>query len=450
LHGKHASASHKPASESPWTKSASATGSGLSGTTSRSGFKEAPISALDDVMLRIKGVLTDMHAEGEKPAALSTSFPPSNGVASDSIPAPAPVADAPSKAAQGVALRWIGTKTANWRDGMNKKVLGQTPVETQPTEPFAISRLERPDTPPPVWKAYTVRLNKSTVVRPPLSKKQASLAKLPPMPVRWDILTWDPPVERMSTKTLSRDDMLFPKTYLRGILSARVLLPSSGSTPEVQARLNESSTQRLRLSATVDVRTSRSPNMSSRPVPKSPAFMDAQWRKPQPATSPINNALELQDTTPASAVSSEGNQLETTSRSPPPHHQPVGDKTNVNVNSVTPSSSSKAPLRSSQNTDVTFHRSLHEKRPSNPPTVSFTVSSELDDPSMTEIKLEDKVVPDNCPILEVNGSAPLKVETRDSVVDTRFNESASGDKFEQTISGGKVSHFVFKPTVNCE
>lgn len=426
-HSKHTSISHKQVNEGAWPKSTPSTTLGLSSTTSRPGFKEAPISALDDVMSRIKGVLTDMHAEGEKPTLLA-----STSGSTAAVPVSASTSALPPKASQRVAPRWAGDEVANWRDSMGKKGPSRPPVEAQPTEPFATTRSERPDTPPPASGTFVVRLSKSTVARPPMPKKQAGLAKLPPMPVRWDILTWDPPVERMSTKTLSRDDMLFPRAYLRGVIMARVLLPSTGSAPEAQLKQN-GSIQRSQLPATVDNKTSRSPNVSTRSIPKGPAFMDTQWRKP-PVASPLSNVLELQRSTSLSVIPIEGNQLETTSRSPPPYHQPEGEKSTTNIAGSVPSSSSKGPLIPSQSTEVIFHRSLHEKRPSNPPTVSFTVSSELDDPSATEMGPQDGVVPDSLPRLEVNGVIS-KNETE------ILEPSQAGeilDKSEQTISGGKV------------
>ncbi|KAJ1310352.1 hypothetical protein OPQ81_007090 [Rhizoctonia solani] len=400
VHSRQPSLSNKPSNEPTWSRAPPTTTMGT-----RPGFKEAPISALDDVMSRIKGVLTDMHAE-ERPT---------------NAPGPVPT---PSKPASGVASRWMGNDVSSWRDSMGKKEPNGPSPEPTPTEPFATTRLERSDTPPPAWKAYTVHIGKSSIARPPLNKKQASLAKLPPMPVRWDILTWDPPVERMSNRTLSRDEVLFPRTYVRGVLSAWVHLPSTGSTVK-----QSEPTPRPRLTATVGSKPSRSPSVPTRPPPKNPAFMDTQWRKPQQPEAPSStteNALELQNTIPVAP--SEGNQLETTSRSPPPYHQADQEQGKPNANSTgpAPSNSTKALPKPSRSADVAFHRSLHEKRPSNPPTVSFTVSSELDE---IPTKLDEIAVTQSP---QVNGSAELK---EDATVHS--GEDSSGDKTEPTGSGGK-------------
>ncbi|CAE7194099.1 unnamed protein product [Rhizoctonia solani] len=411
-HGRQSSLSSKPANEPTWSRATPPTGAGMSaagpGPGPRPAFKEAPISALDDVMLRIKGVLRDMHPE-EK-------------LASTTGPTPAP-----SKAASGVSSRWIGNDTSSWRDNMGKKQQNGPPAEPTPTEPFATTRLERTDTPPPEWKSVTIHISKNGITRPPMSKKQAGLAKLPPMPVRWDILTWDPPVERMSNRTLSRDDLLFPKTYLRGVLSARVHLPSTTGSASKQSE----STQRSRLTATIDVKSGRSPSTVTRPLPKSPAFMDTQWRKaqqPAAAAPPAENALELQNTTPAAG---ERNQLETTSRSPPPYHQANREQEQANTNSTGPTV--KVLSKPSQSPDVSFHRSLHEKRPSNAPTVSFTVSSELDEvPTKPE-----EIVATESP--KVNDSAEVKEDAP-----IHSGEDSGGEKSELTGSAGKTQ----SPTPN--
>ncbi|CAE6433409.1 unnamed protein product [Rhizoctonia solani] len=414
-HGRQSSLSNKPTNESTWSRATPSTGPGSSTQGPRPGFKEAPISTLDDVMSRIKGVLTNMHAE-DKPASVAGPLP------------------APAKSASGISSRWAGSDMSNWRDNMGKKQPNGPLAEPTPIEPFATTRLERPDTPPPAWKAFTVHMNKGNTTRPPLNKKQAGLAKLPPMPVRWDILTWDPPVERMSNRTLSRDDVLFPKTYIRGVLSARVHLPSTDSA----AKQNEPTTQRSRLSATVDVKSSRSPSAAGRPLPKSPAFMDAQWRKsqrPAAAASPMNNALELQNTTTALAGSDEGNQLETTSRSPPPDHQAERERGKPNADLTGPAASNSVKIlsKSSRAPEVSFHHSLHEKRPSNAPTVSFTVTSELDEVST---KPEEAAVSERP---KANDSAELKEE-----VPTNSGEDSNGEKSEATGSGGKTQ----SPTPN--
>ncbi|CAE6418255.1 unnamed protein product [Rhizoctonia solani] len=413
-HGRQSSLSNKPTNESTWSRAAAPAAPGSSSQGPRPGFKEAPISALDDVMSRIKGVLTDMHAE-EKPVSAAGPLP------------------APSKAASGVSSRWTGNMS-NWRDNMGKKQSNSPPTEPTPTEPFATTRLERSDTPPPAWKAFTVHINKNTITRPPLNKKQASMAKLPPMPVRWDILTWDPPVERMSNRTLSRDDVLFPKTYMRGVLSARVHLPSTGSA----AKQTEPNAQRPRLTANIDGKLSRSPNTVNRPLPKSPAFMDTQWRKPQQpvVASPMNNALELQNATIIPADSGEGNQLETTSRSPPPDHQAERERGKPNAESIghVTSNNAKALSKPSRSPEVSFHRSLHEKRPPNALTVSFTVTSELDEVSTKPEEIAASESP----------KANESVELKESDVPTNPGDDSNGEKSEVTGSGGKTQ----SPTPN--
>ncbi|KAG8697630.1 hypothetical protein FRC09_007744 [Ceratobasidium sp. 395] len=405
----------------------------------RSSLKEAQISALDDVMSRIKGVLTGMHADNEKPAA-GASQPHTSGLSSVAPTSATPAtAHAPVRPNLGAATRWKGDGGTNWRDGSNKRPPNGPLPEAKPTEPFATTRPERPDTPPPAWHVYTVRLNKNSVARPPMSKKQATLAKLPPMPVRWDILTWDPPVERMSTRTLSRDDTFFPKITIRGKLSAVVNLPSTSSSSEAQpAKQNKPPTQQTRLTlvAGPDPKPTRSPNVLPRVLPKGPAFSEAQWRKPQ-ATSPLRNTLELHNhVSPTPVDTAEENQLETTSRSPPPHHATLSQMTDSNVTSVAASSSSKAASKQPRGTDVAFRSSLKETRPPTMPSVSFTVSSELDDLSVSDTR-------ENAPALAQDSEASMKLEgVTLSVIDretagSEASENLNGDA--EQVAAGDIS-----------
>lgn len=417
------------------------TSSGLPSLPSRSAFKEAPISALDDVMSRIKGVLTGMHADGEKPAvpapAALISTPLSTSALSH-LPAPptsTTLVHPPnaSRANPGATPRWKAEGSNNWRENTERGRSNGRLVEAQPTEPFAMTRPERPETPPPAWKTYNVQLNKSNVVRPPMSKKQANLAKLPPMPVRWDILTWEPPVERMSTRTLSRDDMFFPKITIRGVLSARVLLPSTGSNIDTQpTKQAESPIQRARLMPAPDQRSSRSPSVSTRAVPKGPAFSDNQWRKPQ-NTSPLRSTIELDRN--ASLMLGEENQLETVSRSPPPHHIPVSPSPVGDANNAVDESSGQIGSKQSWGTDVAFHRSLHEKRSSAMGSVSFTVSSELDNPPTSEAKESGSMVATS------SNSVPednFHVDSESKVMEPAIIVKLSGnerEKMEHVLTG---------------
>lgn len=415
----------------------------MSSVHSRPGFREAPISALDDVMSRIKGVLTGMHADGDKPSNSASVSPPakleSTAPEPALIPTPTPAASSSPKTTSAAGPRWKGDGTANWRDATNKKLPNGRQVDAQPTEIFTTTRPERPESPLTAWKTHTVHLNKSTVARPPMSKKQATLAKLPPMPVRWDILTWDPPVERMSTWTLSRDDMFFPKTIVRGVLAARVHLPSVDPITGAQAvKPNESPVQRARLTGAVDLKPSRSPNVPTRPIPKGPAFSDGQWRKPHISTSPLRNTLELQNhVSLAGALAGEETQLETTSRSPPPHYLPMIEEAKAKETAASPTSPTRGDSKQQWGTDVAFHRLLSEKRPSALPSVSFTVSSELDDPTTAEAETAMQASGVE-PSSEDTALLPVEPETIAPEASEQTNEGATEHKLERVASGEKV------------
>ena len=130
---------------------------------SKQHFRESSMSALEDVMSRIKGALSNMRP-GESAEALE----------------------------EALAAASASRKAAN-------------------DDSFAVTRPGRPVS-PPLHRRLHVRLRKTWPPRnrEPVDSRLLYLWKLPPRPVRLDILSWDPPVEGMSRRTLSRDELLFP------------------------------------------------------------------------------------------------------------------------------------------------------------------------------------------------------------------------------------------------
>ena len=131
---------------------------------SKQHFRESSMSALEDVMSRIKGALSDMRP-GESAKELEEALA---------------AASASRKAASD--------------------------------DSFATTRPGRPVSPSPLHRRTHVRLRKSWSPknREPVDSRRLYFWKLPPRPVRLDILSWEPPVEGMSRRTLSRDELLFP------------------------------------------------------------------------------------------------------------------------------------------------------------------------------------------------------------------------------------------------
>lgn len=129
----------------------------------------------------------------------------------------------------------------------NEQALGrQTKKTTVPSGPptsvlksssLMSTRLEQETTrpevefdPPPVWHRFKVKIGPHRTSRPHMSKSQekAQAAKMAlarderSRPKEVNIQSWDPP---LTTRTLSRDEMFFPRKYRRGVLIAGVLIP---------------------------------------------------------------------------------------------------------------------------------------------------------------------------------------------------------------------------------
>ncbi|KAG0149063.1 hypothetical protein CROQUDRAFT_131579 [Cronartium quercuum f. sp. fusiforme G11] len=98
-------------------------------------------------------------------------------------------------------------------------------VNRDPTPLWNVTKEPPPTSPEPAWKAYTVKL-----ARPIKHKRKTSPHVLkafwnPLTPARVNILTWDPPLANLSPRTLSRDDLLFRKKLIRGVVMSNVILP---------------------------------------------------------------------------------------------------------------------------------------------------------------------------------------------------------------------------------
>ena len=92
------------------------------------------------------------------------------------------------------------------------------------------TRTEVPFDSAPVWNKYTIQFV-SSLKRVLLDAKESSALKaqvqrrggLRSYPIY--ALSWDPPLQALSIRTLSRDDLLFPRQYFRGVVQSRVSVP---------------------------------------------------------------------------------------------------------------------------------------------------------------------------------------------------------------------------------
>lgn len=216
----------------------------------------------------------------------------------------------------------------------------------------------------------TVRLPGSARPKEPVSNRQLTLFRLPPRPMRWEILSWEPPVEGMSRKTLSRDEILFTAVIV------------SSQPPSVVVSLPKSRIVPHNSSAPAAAGASRHP----RPNNSLPG--GSLWTSRRAAGSDDLGALEYPP----------HSELDTMSRSPlaesstqtvvslPGNRSRAGSTQAAasprSSNSVLARSQPKMPTGS----DVAFYRTVGD----GPAAVSvkFTVSSELDEPSPESLRVE--------------------------------------------------------------
>lgn len=227
-----------------------------------------------------------------------------------------------------------------------------------PEEPFTTATELDDDL--QVGQPHRVRLPSASRVLEPLSKKeQANLRKTIP-PLRWEIFSWDPPIEGTSND-YSVNDVLFRKPpLLKGQPRFFVKLPSSGSN---LVRRSTPVTPKVHLPSKPLVnKTVASAGAFGRPRV---ADDHSTWRRTLPS---ISDQVE-------SVGGSEG--LVTRSGSSPPDTEKTND---VASNAETEPSSSvhlstkRAEPKMPAGASVAFYRESNSV-----PSVNFIVSSELED-----------------------------------------------------------------------
>lgn len=218
-------------------------------------YKEATMSSLDDTMSRIKGAIVHMK-----------TGPP------ESHPAPARHPGGPSTLRPAFREKWVPP-------ALRPRPLGF--IDDDDREVFDVTMTALPPTPP--LSTFMVQLPAQSRVIEPLSRKQMQLFQRVPLPARFEVLSFEPPVEGMTRKEFTVTDVLFRKPIFKGKLPKyRVALPR------------------------------RQSKMALRGFGKGPVDNTASWRKP--ASGPSPKSLEDTADVPAS--------LETMSRSPPPETLP--------------------------------------------------------------------------------------------------------------------------------
>jgi serine/arginine repetitive matrix protein 2 len=241
--------------------------------------KEAGLSALDDAMSRIKGALDGMQANDPQRGSAETETQMRS--TRSSIPQSPPF------------VKSVPLKEPRWIPPALRVRHQDFDIHTR--EAFLVTGSEPPHSPNP---AFVVRLPAVSRALELLHKRQLNLAKIQ-FPVRWDIFSWDPPIEGMNRRDFSLNDLLFRKPVMfKGKFKYRVSLPRSKlKTPSATGVAGP----RVNLPA--------NPTTSKFNGRLSEADGMATWRKP---TSPAPTMPETAD------VPATNSTLDTISRSPPP------------------------------------------------------------------------------------------------------------------------------------
>ncbi|KAF8591969.1 hypothetical protein K439DRAFT_1656414 [Ramaria rubella] len=367
-------------------------------------FKEAPMATLTDTMSRIKGALDGMQTV-EPPNEIS-----SREVEEQSHGSPA--------LAISIAAKWKMNDSTwgAWRDQRPEvsehvmKILSPPPVRSVPAprELFDVTCLPPPRSPKPAWNAFVVHIPKESLARDAISKKQLHFWNLPHSPVRWDILSWEPPVEGMNKRELSRDEIFHRKYTVKGG-KFRVMLPGrqivhaavedSNAFQEIptstpQHGLVTAAGVKIKLPPrTLSVRQNTTTPPQSVVLSRPRDSSVPSWRRSATPLTPLKkdrpNPTTVNDGPP-------DNQLNTTSRSPPPEPSTPLPRFNkpksgplpkpapaqsatVSLPSILSSDIKLSGPRRPSGTDVAFFRTSRDPETNkNKPLPRFTVSSELD------------------------------------------------------------------------
>lgn len=273
-------------------------------------YREAPMSALDDTMSRIKGALDGMQSQDSVNV----------GSSSMNMPEGRQVHVASAKSLSETSTSWRSqrelVRTEPPRPPVSNTTQRSAPPPLVQAEPFATSRAPPPPSPKPVWNVFTVRIPKVSLSRDPLSRKQQHLWNVPYQGVRWDILSWDPPVEGMSKKELSRDEIFHKKNAIKNNGKIRVSLPTrriEEFTADDNPSLSPQSVQQTTVVTAAGVKV-KLPSVSSfRQRVSPPQDTVPLWRKSAMPLTPLRKGQSKVGSVGATDI-----ELNTISRSPPP------------------------------------------------------------------------------------------------------------------------------------
>ncbi|ESK98469.1 hypothetical protein Moror_219 [Moniliophthora roreri MCA 2997] len=173
----------------------------------RQPYKEPTMSALDDAMSRIRGAIVGMQGENRTSAESESRR--------SAIPS--------------------SVKASSQKDSHIVSLACPRQIIKEPSENFLYTSSEPPRSPKPAWNAFVVKVPKTSVPLEPVHKRRMFLFNKV-MPVRWEILSFTPPVEGMSRRDFSLNDVLFRRQYgygYKGKMKYKVSLPRSSISPLV-------------------------------------------------------------------------------------------------------------------------------------------------------------------------------------------------------------------------
>jgi serine/arginine repetitive matrix protein 2 len=366
---------------------------GQRGSRPTPAFREAAMSTIDDTMSRIKGALDNMQqtAEMSKDIGHSVSGEVQPAGLRSKVP---PTPTAPRALPRD---KWVPPALRPRHYGFDQ----------QPQEVFDITIPEPPRSPRPAWNAFVVRLPRFSRILEPLTKRQFHLNKSPPGQVRWDILSFVPPVKGMTRRDFSLNDVLFPKTqHTRRYV---VSLHKPNSLPREVSGPNGTTGPKVRVSAP----KVNGAGAFGRP---SGAIDLSTWRK---STAPT-------PTKPGTVVADSW--LNTVSRSPPPElASNLGNTPPIQADesaTTRPRSQPKMPAGSA----VAFYRDTRVDSLESAPksSVNFTVTSELEDAAQSKLKAgSSKSLPASSPSAKVAITLPSAGAHVISVVSELKSQPAS-------------------------
>ncbi|KAH0838507.1 hypothetical protein J3R83DRAFT_6824 [Lanmaoa asiatica] len=156
-------------------------------------FRQVTMSALDDVMSRIKGALDNMQVDAGRGASSNEPMDWRTGVAKPKVRVLEPPI---STRTLSKDAKWLPPALRQSQQDSDQEVFGTTGCEL-PCSPRSAT--------------FVVKL--PTIFRPvdAIPKRQTHLLKHSSSHVRFDTLSWDPPVDGMSKRDLSVNEILFKR-----------------------------------------------------------------------------------------------------------------------------------------------------------------------------------------------------------------------------------------------